>query len=404
MYILFYKKKRYKRLKKLVFTLLLTALLVASTIGGISAFAYVSLEDCDRCFRAAASAMLDGDDVEGSYISAVRKPVYDVNLQHLGYAYEFTVASGDGYAIVICDENGYTAREFYPSSASPYAQVGKDELCVYINNMSYYKAYESEIYDIASGEKLSEQAVEILKKDAVYYQGSKAVTPEYTTVTIEFKYRDYDGYDMCWYFPHYNGNNLRGGCAAVAGGNIVGYFDRYYENLIPNHSAGYEIDGHYVYNLVDSAVYSAIDKLYADMKGTANGISEANFKSGINKYCSRLGYTCELNSIMSSGKLNYMSVMSNMKANKPVVMFLSTYNTCHITTTDNEDIYDYDNYSGNHVMVGFAYRDIFYTLKDGSLLNMRMIEVATGFGDPSSAYFNIDYSTNVDAAYGAYIH
>ena len=121
MYILFYKKKRYKRLKKLVFTLLLTALLVASTIGGISAFAYVSLEDCDRCFRAAASAMLDGDDVEGSYISAVRKPVYDVNLQHLGYAYEFTVASGDGYAIVICDENGYTAREFYPSSASPYA-------------------------------------------------------------------------------------------------------------------------------------------------------------------------------------------------------------------------------------------------------------------------------------------
>lgn len=391
-------------MKKLVFALLLTALLVASTISGISAFAYVSLEDCDRCFRAAASAMLDGDDVEGSHISAVRKPVYDVNLQHLGYAYEFTVASGDGYAIVICDENGYTAREFYPSSASPYAQVGKDELCVYVNNMSYYKAYESEIYDIASGEKLSEQAVEILKKDAVYYQGSDIVTPERTTVTVEFKYRDLDGYDMGLNTPRFWGNNLSGGCAAVAGGNIVGYFDRYYEDLIPNHTAGFDTENGYNYYFADHAVFSVIDKLYADMKGTANGISEANFKSGINKYCSRLGYTCELNSIMSSGKLNYMSVMSNMKANKPVVMFLSKFNNCEIGTIENVDYYHYDNYTGNHVMVGFGYRDIFYTLKDGSLMNYRMIKVATGFGDPSQAYFNIDYNTNVNAAYGAYIH
>ena len=99
-----------------------------------------------------------------------------------------------------------------------------------------------------------------------------------------------------------------------------------------------------------------------------------------------------------------MSVMSNMKANKPVVLFLSKFNNCEIGTTENVDYYHYDNYTGNHVMVGFAYRDIFYTLKDGSLLNMRMIEVATGFANPNTAYFNIDYSTNVDAAYGAYIH
>ena len=291
----------------------------------MSAVAFVSLEECDKCFQATMNALLDRDDVAGNSITAVRKPVYDLFLLHMGYVYEFELAEGEGYAIIICDEGNYVAHEVMPHSQSPYAEVGEEELCVFVNSMSYYKAVDGKICDITDGEEISAEAFDFLKENAVFYKNEQLKDPEYVTVEIHYSTYDIDTYGMAFATPMFSGSGLTGGCAAVAGGNLIGYFDRYYEDLIPNHSAGHEIDGHYVYNLVDSAVYSAIDQLYADMKGTANGISEANFKSGINKYCSRLGYTCELNSIMSSGKLNYMSVMSNMKANKPVVMFLSKF-------------------------------------------------------------------------------
>ena len=89
--------------KKILGLLILTAMLF-SAIGGISAFAQVSMEECDRCFQRTMNSLLERDEVEGNAIAAVRKPVYDITLEQLGYVYEFDTAESRGYAIIICDD------------------------------------------------------------------------------------------------------------------------------------------------------------------------------------------------------------------------------------------------------------------------------------------------------------
>lgn len=394
-------------MKKKILALLITLAVLIGTMGGMSAFAAVSLEECDKCFQTTMNSLLDSADVDGNTITAERKPVYDILLEQLGYVYEFTLAEGEGYAVIICDDGNYVAQEVMPHAQSPYAEVAENELCVFVNNMSYYKAVEGKICAISTGEEISAEAFDFLKENAVFYKNSEAKDPEHVRVVIEFTGEpDEDYYKMCDIAPEFNnGSGLSGACAAVAGGNLIGYFDRYYEDLIPNHEAGwYALNNLYRYHGADTYVYQAINTLYNYMEGTENGINETNFKKGLQKYCTEKDLTCDFISLMSWGKLNYSSVKSSMQNNKPVALFLNTYNNCDIFFNTQKDILNYTNYFGNHVMVGFGYRDINYTLTSGGKSNVRFIYVSTGFGDPTQAYFNIDYSTNIISAYGVNIH
>ena len=70
--------------KKICAVMLLVALLVGSFCG-ITAFAEVSLEECDRCFQETVNALLDENEVGADSIYADRKPVYDLALNHLGF-------------------------------------------------------------------------------------------------------------------------------------------------------------------------------------------------------------------------------------------------------------------------------------------------------------------------------
>lgn len=394
-------------MKKKLLTILITAAVMIGMAGGMSAFAAVSLEECDKCFQTTMNSLLDKEDVIGNTIAAERKPVYDIMLEQLGYVYEYRLAEGEGYAIIICDDGNYVPREVVPYAVSPYAQVGEDELCVYVNSMSYYKAVDGKLCVISTGEEITAEAFDFLKENAVFYKNSEGKDPEYEKVIVEFKgdpVEDY--YKVCDRPPEYcNGIGLKGACAAVAGTNIIGFFDRFYEDLIPEHVAGkYVLDDLYRYNHEDEYVLSAMSQIYDYMGGTEIGITEENFKKGLKNYSSAKGLSCDFTSLISWGKLNYSSVKSSIKNNKPVALFLNTYNICDIDFDTQRDIIDYTKYFGNHVMVGFGYRDTTYTLTNGSKSNYKFVCVATGFGDPSAAYFNMDYCTNIISAYSVNIH
>ncbi len=393
-------------MKKKILTFLIFLATVIGAFGGITAFADVDIEECDKCFRDTVNGILEREDVEGNTLKATRSPVYDVNLEHLGFIYDFDTARGSGYAIIICDRGEYVAIEMLPQATSPYADLNAEEQYVFANVMSYFKATDGKLCHIDSGELVTEQAFALLEQNAILYQGGGSTAPEKVNIVVEFKsiYSE-DDYEMSGRFPQFCGSGITSGCAAVAGGNLIGYFDRYYEDLIPNHSAGkLEDDDLFYYGVANTYVYRAIEVLYEDMGGTENGISESSFKSGLEKYCSRKGLRISYSSVKSSGKLDYAMVKSSMKSNKPVVLFLSTYNICDAYFSDDKDYLDYLVFSGNHVMVGFGYRDIIYNMPDGSRPNNRFIHVATGFGDPDEAYFNIDFRTNVVSAYGVNIY
>ena len=315
-------------MKKKIIAILIMVSMLISLIGGISAYAMVSVEECDKCFISTMNTLLDREDVAGESISATRKPVYDIKLEQLGYVYEYEVAEQEGYAIIICDDGAYVAIEVFTDSVSPYSQVPEAEQNVFVNTMSYYKAVEGEIRIIETDETISAEAYAVLEENAILYKNSGLEDAEYVDIVIEYTGEPVEDYHkMSYKTPEYGNVGLTGGCAAVAGGNLIGYFDRYYEDLIPNHAAGEMKLGYYFYSYADDFVLEAIDTLYVDMNGDGSGITEANFKSGLQKYCSRKGLSCSFTSLKSWGKLNYDSVKSSMKDGKPVALLLNTYNT-----------------------------------------------------------------------------
>ncbi|MDE6586068.1 MAG: hypothetical protein K2K80_05260 [Clostridia bacterium] len=392
-------------MKKLLLTLSLVLVFAFSALGGITAFAEVSLEECDRCFQTTANTVLTEEEVGAATISATRKPVYDLNLTHLGYVYEFEIVSGKGYAIVVCEEFGYIANEFVKSGQSPYASLDETELCGYVNTMSYFKITDGVACDIATGEALPQELISLLSENAILYSASTASDTDTLSLKISYVKKDSNYNAVAYEYPEYSvSGGLTNCCAAKAGGNIVGYYDRFYEDLIPNHTAGFTTNGLYRYNLQDAYVQDTIVQLFSDMKGSNNGISEANFKSGLKTYCARKNLSCDYTSLMSSGKIDYSAFKSAIDDGKPSALFLSTYNTCVIYNLDDYDILDYTKYYDNHVMVGFGYDEVKYHRNDGSSISYKFIAVATGFGYPSSAYFNINFATNIDSVLKVYIH
>lgn len=390
--------------KKIVAFCMLIALILG-TVGGVSAFAEVSLEECDKCFQTTVNAFLQQEDVEGNKIKALRKPVYDIGLQNLGYVYEFELAEGKGYAIIICDDGNYIAQEFVPHTQSPYTQVGEEEMCVYINAKTYLKHNGTAFCYIETSEEVSAEVLEIFAENAVLYKQDSYPVQEKRTVTVNYTSYNSDNKYLSKRIPAFsNAIGLVGACAAVAGTNILGFYDRYYEDLIPNHTAGILAYGNYLYNLADSYVDDAMRVLYADMKGDGSGITETNFKSGLQTYCARKNLSCNFTSIMSSGTLNYNSVKQSIEENKPVALLLSTYTVCDVEGYSGYDRHIYNMFYGDHVMVGFGYCDIDYYHSDGSSSNYKFIYVAAGLGDPDDGFFNINYCTNINSAYKVYIH
>ncbi len=393
-------------MKKKIVTIAMMFVLMLSIISGTAAFAEVSIEECDRCFQTTICGLLDGDEVGASKINAERKPVYDINIQLLGYVYEFEIISGSAYAIIICDNGNYVTHELVTQSESPYVDFSENELRVYVNNMTYLKYVDGTYFDIETSAEVSAEILEAISENAVTYS-SGDVEYESTSVTIRYQTRTPNAKNLCVAPPSYTSpGGIESACAAVAGSNLIGFYDRYYENLIPNHAAGYETYGIYIYNVADNYVYDTVRDLYNKMDGSSKGINETNFKKGMQVYCKEKGLTCDFTQLVTSGRLNYSGVINSINENKPVVLLLSTYNICDINGYDSSkyDRLDYRLYGGNHMMAGFGYCEINYTFSDGSNQTNRFIYVATGFAGKSEAYFNINYNTNINSAYKVYIY
>ena len=269
---------------------------------------------------------------------------------------------------------------------------------------SYFKITNGVACDIATGEALPQELISVLSENAILYTASTASDTDTLKLKITYVSKDSNYKAVAYEYPEYRGLDLEGACAAVGGANIVGYYDRFYEDLIPNHAAGFTTNGLYRYNLEDTYVYETINQLYSDMNGSSNGISEANFKSGLKKYCSRKSLSCDYTSLMSGGKIDYSAYKSAIDDGKPSALFLSTYNTCVVYNYDGYDTLNYIKYYDNHVMIGFGYDEVKYNRNDGSSISYKFIAVATGFGHPSSAYFNINFATNIDSVLKVYIH
>lgn len=195
-------------------------------------------------------------------------------------------------------------------------------------------------------------------------------------------------------FPDYfnTSSQLTNSCANVAGANVIGYYDRYLENLISGYTPGRargESYSYYPMNVQPEKKQAVINELYALM-GTntvESGTSYDQYKAGFDAYVAAQGYTAVHSSVMSGGNLNLNAVSGSIATGQPVVLFLSGYNITSLSGQSGKDTYVKMIYGGNHMVVVYEINTIRYYNAANQLVAVRTImQVATGFNDVKGFY------------------
>ncbi len=246
--------------------------------------------------------------------------------------------------------------------AAPCASLGNDGDLRYCDTI---------VYDENGG---SNHTTEIIRRDYITREKTK--------------------YDLALMIPDFTFSPAVSSCAAVAGSNLIGFYDRYDENLIPNHKSGTLYGTAYCYSIQDDAVAELTRQLY-DLMGTdETGTTEEQFVDGIKAFCKSKGKSVTTTSCMSSGSIDYSKAKTYIEANQPIVLFVSGYNVGFMSEDDHYDSVGYTISPANHVMVGFGYKECHYVTTTGNISDY-FFNVASGLAIRPSGVYNINLKTRI---------
>ena len=188
-------------------------------------------------------------------------------------------------------------------------------------------------------------------------------------------------------------------CGAIAGAEIVAFYDKYYPNLILGWDSYYPATGKY---RGQSTTYidPMMRELYTLMKTNVGGegTTENNFKSGLQTYFTNHGYSASFSSVKSGSTLNYSACKTAIDSNKVIVLFITPGSVYQISEEATYDVIGSYSIGGNHIMIAYGYLQIKYYNSTGLFRTDTYLEVATGSDVPTKAYYKIG-SSNLEAAY-----
>ncbi len=203
-------------------------------------------------------------------------------------------------------------------------------------------------------------------------------------------------------FPgYYNTNtNLTNYCANVAGANIVGFYDRYYENLIPNCVPGIARGNNYTYYAMSNNLalrQAVIDDLYVRM-GTNYpnaGTSQEGFKNGLTSYMSSKGRGTSFATVMTNGALDLSKINQALASGKPVALYLSGYNITKVQDSGTTITLSKGIFTGNHIMVVYGYwTENYYNSNNVLVKSKTYLYVATGMAQTGVYVLNNNGTIN----------
>lgn len=222
------------------------------------------------------------------------------------------------------------------------------------------------------------QVMQSRSSEVVYYT-SKVVLEENSTVNN----------CPCYYTSYPNA------CGAVAGANIVGFYDKYYEDLIPDYKT-YLSNGNYK-PTGSTAIPALIGELYTLMRTNVDdvGCTQSEFLNGLSQYVSSKGRSVNYTSAFSNGNINYNTVKSAINNNKLLAIFCLPTELTSIVNGSNSDTLNSTSISTAHIMIVYGYVKIQYTLTNGSVRTDTYLKVTSGISAPSTAYYRINSCEDV---------
>lgn len=385
-------------IKKLTI-IMIVATLFCISMTGISygvACAEISIEECDDVFLSTITELLDAENAGTTDIQASKVLLYDMDISPLGYIYDFANNDTSGFAVIINQDNEYECTEIYFDALDPYGELSQNTYPIYADTLTYIKYDGCNYYDAISGKELSPSAVNKLKEKSYKATGEAL---NVTTETVNYTYKSKDKHSLAFSIPMiYASVNDTSNCVPIAGANIIQFYDRYCTELIPNYSPGKPIGTLYRYNAPSNETAQIVNILSQKMGTKTIGTTVEQFKEGMKKYCEEKGYSFAYTSCMSNNQFNYSSAKQQLKANKPIALFVEPYTIETINENNNQDVIGHYYMTGTHSMAVFGYLDITYTLTNGQNRTDSYMQVATGNSSIKSGYCKLSANTTIDEA------
>lgn len=225
-----------------------------------------------------------------------------------------------------------------------------------------------------------------------------------TTEQIYFDHYTLTEFYIPTLVPLYENYTQVNSCAPMAGTIVVGYYDLYYPNIVPNYeTALFDSSGNFVdFKNNTSDMLDIKEELY-DLMGTnsiQSGTSISQFKTGLTSYVNTNGQSIAYNDL---GTFSVSGLQSYINLNRPVVLFINSY--VYITSIGFTET---DEYLGlvvrtatvGHVCVAFGYQK--YDFYDSSNTYLQTEEyILVSFGDGDYGFLRINNGTTdcIDTAY-----
>lgn len=251
--------------------------------------------------------------------------------------------------------------------------------------------------NICAGFKLGQPKAEATK----YCGGSDFIDQ---SETINYATKETTEYAIKSQVPDYFGSTNGSSCANLAGTIIIGYYDRFYEDLVPNYKSYVQIGSGIRYRTGGSETAAVTQQLYTLMDTDVGGAGTTyeGFQKGMKAYVE----SCNLNySITDLGALNLNGYKSEVQLNRPVAIFLSNFSmkdTCEDNGTS--EVINSCRCNAAHVVIGFGYRIDTYYNSDGQVITTRTyLKVASGLFTFRIGYLCLDGKSSIDKATSAII-
>lgn len=340
----------------------------------------------------------------GGDISLVanKEIVYDMKLNPMGYVYDFSVNGVNGYAIILNTTGIPEPAEFYFDVEDPYCDVS-DAKRIFVSSFNYLTFCDGKFYWAENDEEIPQTVIDQYRNEALY---SQAEDYTYIHESIYYTTKNENLHNLAYHYPQLTPlSDYPNSCASLAGANIIQYWDRVKTNLIPNYIPYTMFCNSIWYNDSSEETDNVNIQLYYDM--TTNfygpGTSIPRFKVGMTLYCERQGYTFHNHSLMNNGEFDFDLAKEKMGFGQPIVLFLDTFTVADIACNEGFDTISFYMSNGAHVMVGFGYNEVTYTLTDGSTRVDKYISVTSGVLLRPTGYFNPTYCTQIDDAFSIYM-
>ncbi len=243
---------------------------------------------------------------------------------------------------------------------------------------------------------------DVNSEEEIYYEGGGV--PRYETETFSYATKTSESYEINASFPNYynTNNSLQNTCANVAGANLIGFYDRYFENLIPNVVPGLGKTRYIYYPMTKNMAekQSVINDLYTRMQTNVDrdGCTQDQYKNGLASYVQSKGLSTTFNPVMTSGNLDLNKVKAQLQSGNPISLYLLSYGFTKITDDGSTVLFEKTIYDNNHIAIAYGYEKVDYFGSNGNLLRSEIyLKVATGIQDVTGVYVVNNYGILNDA-------